>query len=227
MPDTFAADAAEPDDAELVARVAARDAAAVRLFVRRYNERLYRIAHSVVCDGPEAEDVVQQAYVQALTHLDGFRGEAMLATWLSRIVLNEALGRLRRRRVTTAITATMENAIEQAEIIPFPSAAPDPERRLAQRQIATMLERAIDDLPVEFWLVLVARVVEEMSIQETAELLGIRPETVKTRLHRARKLIRQALERELGPALTNAFPFNGRRCERMADMVVERLGISG
>ncbi|CAN5203971.1 RNA polymerase sigma factor [soil metagenome] len=221
----LASSAGEPDDAELVARVGQRDPSAMRLLVRRYNRRLYRIARGVVRDSFEAEDVVQQAYVQAFTHIGDFRGEAQLSTWLSRIVLNEALGRLRRRRLTVALQPG-EGHSRDAEIIRFPGAAPDPERMLAQHEISAMMERAIDDLPDDFRLVLVARVVEEMSLQETADLLGIKPETVKTRLHRARRLIKAALERELGPALLSAFPFDGWRCERMADAVMARLGLA-
>jgi len=116
----------------------------------------------------------------------------------------------------------------QADIIPFPLAAPspDPERSVAQRQIQQMLEHAIDDLPDDFRTVLVARIIEDMSVEETASLLGLRPETVKTRLHRARKLLRDALERQVGPALTDAFPFDGARCARMTEQVLARLGLS-
>jgi RNA polymerase sigma-70 factor (ECF subfamily) len=212
-------------EAALVARAANGEEAAVRTIIRRYNQRLYRIARAVVRDAAEAEDVLQQAYVQAFTHLGGFRGEARLSTWLSRIVLNEAVGRMRKRRPTVGIEV-MDQVDASAQIIPFPGSVPDPERGLAQREVRALLERAIDELPDEFRVVLVARVLEEMSIEETAELLGIKAETVKTRLHRARRLVKGALERELGPALTTAFPFNGWRCDRMADAVVARLRLT-
>jgi RNA polymerase sigma-70 factor (ECF subfamily) len=116
----------------------------------------------------------------------------------------------------------------RGEVITFPptSAQLDPERTLAQRQIQILMEHAIDDLPEIFRTVLVVRVIEEMSIKETADLLGLRPETVKTRLHRARRLLRDAMERQLGPALTDAFPFAGRRCERMTNEVLERLALA-
>jgi RNA polymerase sigma-70 factor (ECF subfamily) len=121
----------------------------------------------------------------------------------------------------------MDELGAEAQIIPFPgSAALDPERSLAQNQVQVLLERAIDELPEDFRTVLVARVVEEMSVEETAGLLGIKPETVKTRLHRARRMVRGALERQIGPVLTNAFPFNGWRCDRMADAVVKQLGFA-
>jgi RNA polymerase sigma-70 factor (ECF subfamily) len=111
-----------------------------------------------------------------------------------------------------------------AEIIRFPS-APDPEKSLAQREISLMLEQAVDALPDPFRTVLMARVIEEMSVEETAELLALKPETVKTRLHRARRMVRQHLEERLGPALTTAFPFDGWRCDRLADRVVGVLGL--
>jgi len=216
----------EPDDAELVDRARRRDSEAFRVIMQRHNRRLYRIARAVLRNDGEAEDAVQEAYVRAFTHLAEFRGDASLATWLSRIVLNEALGRIRRRRGERDLAA-LENPMPQADIIPFPLAAPppDPERSMAQRQIQQMLEHAIDDLPDDFRTVLVARVIEDMSVEETARLLGLRAETVKTRLHRARKLLRDALERQVGPALTDAFPFDGARCARMTEQVLARLAL--
>jgi RNA polymerase sigma-70 factor (ECF subfamily) len=221
--------AQKPDEAgegELLALARQKDEAAVRTLIRRHNRRLFRIARSVVRDDAEAEDVLQEAYVRAFTHLSEFRAESSFATWVSRIVLNEALGRLRRRR-RTGDWVSIETLAPSAEIIPFPLASnsPDPERNMAQREIRTLLEQAIDGLPEAFRTVLVARVIEEMSIEETAELLGLRPETVKTRLHRARRLLRDALERQVGPVMLDAFPFDGARCQRMADVVVARLAL--
>jgi RNA polymerase sigma-70 factor (ECF subfamily) len=178
-----------------------------------------------VKDDHEAEDVVQEGYVRAFTRLAEFRGESSLSTWLTRIVINEAYGRLRRQRPTVDWEAVEATHAAQAQIIPFPlsSSQPDPERTMAQHEINQILERAIDALPEPFRVVLVARLVEEMSIEQTADLLGLRPETVKTRLHRARLLLRDDLERQVGPMLTDVFPFAGARCERMADAVIARL----
>ena len=215
-------------DPELVAQALPEGSiGAFRAIMQRHNRRLYRIARAVLRDDSEAEDVVQEAYVRAFTNLAEFRGDSSLATWLSRIVLNEALGRLRRRRPTADLAALDNRSPSQAEIIPFPLASPqlDPERTMAQRQIQLLLERAIDDLPDDFRIVLVARVIEEMSIEETAALFGLRTETVKTRLHRARKLLRDALEKQVGPVLTDAFPFDGARCARMSNKVLERLDL--
>jgi RNA polymerase sigma-70 factor (ECF subfamily) len=215
-------------DAELVELALQQEAGAFRIIMQRHNRRLYRIARAVVRNDSEAEDVVQEAYVRAFTNLAEFRGDASLATWLSRIALNEALGPLRRQRPTADLTSLESRSPAQAEIIPFPLSSPqlDPERTMAQRQIQLLLERAIDDLPDDFRIVLVARVVEDMSIEETAALFGLRTQTVKTRLHRARKLLRDALEKQVGPVLTDAFPFDGARCERMTEKVLERLAPS-
>ena len=212
------------DEACLIARAIENDVTAVRLIMQRNNRRLYRIARSVVRDDSEAEDVVQEAYGRAFTHLREFRGASSISTWLARIVLNEALGRIRRRR-DTVDWASIENQRASVQVIPFPlvAAQPDPERTMAQREIQKLLEQAIDGLPDAFRLVLVARAIEGMSVEDTAELLAIRPETVKTRLHRARTLLRAKLEQDLGPSLTETFPFEGERCARMTSSVLERL----
>ncbi len=167
---------------------------------------------------------MQESYVRALTHLDGLRGDSTLATWLSRIVVNEALGRLRKTRRAEQFVATDDP--RQAEIIPFPlnASTDDPERAMAQRQILKLVEEATDSLPDAYRTVFVARVIEEMSIEETPSLLGLRPETVKTRLHRARSLVRKELDAQIGPVLLDAFPFAGRRCERLTTAVMTRLG---
>lgn len=210
---------------ELVARARNRDEAALRTIIRQNNQRLFRLARSIVKDDAEAEDVVHETYIRAFVGIAKFRGESRLSTWLTRIALNEAYGRLRRRRTAVAWESIEATHDMDAEIIPFPTFASqgDPERTMAQHEITQIVERAIDGLPDPFRVVLVARLVEEMSIEETASLLGLRPETVKTRLHRARLLLRADLERQIGPTLTTAFPFAGARCERMADAVIARL----
>jgi RNA polymerase sigma-70 factor (ECF subfamily) len=216
------------DDAELVRRALARDDSAFRTIMQRNNQRLYRIARSILRNSTEAEDAVQEAYVCAFNHLASYRGESSLATWLSRITMNEALGRLRRRRVVVDL-AVLEGTRAEAEIIPFPLSMSndDPERTMAQRQILQLVEQATDNLPEAYRLVFVARVIEGMSVEETAELLNLRQETVKTRLHRARQLVRDQLNSQIGPVLMDAFPFAGRRCERMTEAVMKRLGFSG
>jgi len=213
------------DDAELVRHALNRDAEAFRIIMQRHNQRLYRVARSVLRNSVEAEDAVQEAYVAAFSHLASYRGESPLAAWLSRIVMNEALGRLR-RKPGPADFAPLE-AVREAEIIPFPSSAPqdDPERTMAQRQILQLVETATDALPEVYRVVFMIRVIEGMSVEETAHLLGIKPETVKTRLHRARQLVRNQLNKQIGPVLMDAFPFAGRRCERLTTGVLKRLGL--
>ena len=214
---------ARASEAELVDRARGRDEAALREIMQANNRRLYRLARGILRSDSEAEDVVQETYVRAFTHLDGFRGESGLSTWLSRIAINEALGRARSRKPHVELSALPEEALD-AQIIKFPvSPAGDPERTMAQREIQRVVERAIDELPDVFRMVFVARVMEGMNIEETADLLGLKPETVKTRLHRARALLRDALDKQLGPALTNTFPFGGRRCEAMTERMVRLI----
>ncbi len=215
-------EAAAGGEQALLARARRRDEEAVRTIIRQNNRRLFRMARAILKDDNEAEDAVQESYVRAFTHLADFRAEAALGTWLTRIVMNEAYGRLRRRRPTLDWESAEPALAAQAQIIPFPSglSRSDPETAMAQNQIHALLERAIDALPERFRTVLVARLVEDMSVQETADLLSLNPETVKTRLHRARLLLRADLERQIGPALTGVFPFAGARCERMAEAVL-------
>jgi RNA polymerase sigma-70 factor, ECF subfamily len=161
------------DDGTLVERARNRDGAAVRLIMQRHNRRLFRVARSVLNDDAEAEDVVQEAYVRAFTHLDGFRGEAQLSTWLTRIALNDALGRLRRRRTMVGLKDI--DAIDdqgEARVIYLPSARQDsdPEAAAARAQVRRLLERAVDELPDSFRMVFVLRDIEEMSTEETASL---------------------------------------------------------
>ena len=221
-----AAASATLDDAELVARIRARDADAFRTVMQRYNQRLYRVARGILRNDGEAEDAVQEAYVRAFSHLADFRGESSLATWLTRIVMNEALGRLRSQRRTVERGGSALNASE-AEIIQFPLAgkADDPERTLAQREILNLVQKITDELPDVYRIVFKTRVIEGMSVEDTAELLGIPPETVKTRLHRARRLVREQLDKQIGPVLMDAFPFAGRRCERLTTAVLQRFDL--
>jgi RNA polymerase sigma-70 factor (ECF subfamily) len=216
-----------PDDAALVSRALGKDGHAIRLIMQRHNQRLFRVARSIVRNDSEAEDVLQEAYCNAFANLETFRGEAQLGTWLARIVMNEALGRLRRRRLTVDLSAMEHDPGLVAQIIPFPNAAPilDPETAVARSEIRALLECAIDALPEVFRTILVARLIEGMSIEETANVFGVLPETVKTRLHRGRRLLKREMEKHIGPLLGNAFPFAGRRCERLTDTVLVRLGL--
>jgi RNA polymerase sigma-70 factor (ECF subfamily) len=210
---------------ELVRLALSRDEAAVRAIIKANNRRLYRLARGILRNDNEAEDVVQETYVRAFTHLAEFRGDSGLSTWLSRIAMNEALGRLRRQRPSVELSSLPSGTLE-AQIIQFPllSATDDPERTMAQREIQHVVEGAIDELPEPFRMVFITRVVEGMNVEETADILGLKPETVKTRLHRARTMLRDNVERKIGPVVMEAFPFAGRRCDRLTEAVLTRLG---
>jgi RNA polymerase sigma-70 factor (ECF subfamily) len=210
-------------DAELVQRALGRDEGAVRAIMQSNNRRLYRLARGILRNDSEAEDVIQETYVRAFTHLEHFRGDSSLSTWLARIAMNEALGRLRRQRPSVEWTSLPEGALE-AQIIQFPlSSADDPEKSMAQREIQHVVEHAIDELPEAFRLVFITRVIEGMNVEETAELLGLKPQTVKTRLYRARTMLRDNVEKKIGPVVMEAFPFAGKRCERLTEAVLKRL----
>src|SRR4051794_11480364 len=217
---TEAARIEELDDAALVERARQRDGAALWLIIKRHNQRLYRVARAVLDDETEAQDVLQETYIHAFMHLSEFRAQARLSTWLTRIALNEALGRRRQRRPTVDVKAI------KAMPIPLSAYKADPEEATARAEIRRLLERAIVDLPEHFRIVFVLRDVEEMSIDETARLLGLRPQTVKTRLHRARRLLRETLRDRLATVFTDVFPFGGAPCDHLTLSVLDRLGIS-
>lgn len=220
----------EADDDELVGLARRQDENAVRVLIKRHNQRLFRAARSVVRNDSEAEDVVQAAYVKAFTQLDGFRGEAQFSTWLTRIAINEAIARLRRRRLTTDLDALDRQDVRgSAEIIQFPSMTPilDPETEMSRGQVREILEHAVDELPQGFRSVFVLRDVQGLSIEETASQLALKPETVRTRLHRARKMLRLAIEARLAGAFSSLFPFDGARCANMADRVLGDLRAAG
>ncbi len=229
-----AASARRPDlsglsDEELVRRIRAGETGAFAAVMQRYNQRLYRVARAMVRDDGEAEDVVQAAYLRAFAALPGFRGEAALGTWLTRIVLNEAFGRVRGRRPTDELVVLeTQDRDARARLIMFPgvNVPADPEAAAAQAEIRRLLENAIDTLPDPFRLVFVMRELEEMSVEETSAQLGIRPETVKTRLHRARRLLRAELDGRLSSALSGTFPFAGARCALIIGAVLARLEAS-
>jgi RNA polymerase sigma-70 factor (ECF subfamily) len=213
-------------DAELVRLAREGSASALRLIVRRHNQRLYRVARAIVRDDAAAEDVMQEAYLSAFQSLATFRTDASLATWLTRIVVNKAVSHLRRARIMVPLEAVDKLAWPDVGVIamPHPASELDPERSAARRQVRDLLERAIDTLPEPFRVVFVMRMVEQLSIKETACSLGIPEETVKTRLHRAKKLMRDQLHATLASALTDTFPFQDPRCATFTDALLARLG---
>lgn len=215
-------------DAELVRRINAGDLATFELLMRRHNRRLYRLARATLRNDADAEDALQDAYLKAFRALAQFRGDAALATWLSRLVLNECFGRMRRaarrQNVVPMLPLCLDDEEMSFEMSPM-NAQDDsaPDQAVARAQIRVLLERKLDALPLCFRTVFVMRSVEEMSIEETAESLGIPEATVRSRHFRARQMLRESLSEEverLGPEL---FEFGGRCCDRIVAAVLARL----
>jgi len=213
-------------DLTLVQRIGRGDQAAFESLMRKYNGKLFRIARSILKDDGDAEDALQDAYLEAYRHIDEFRGASELGTWLTRIVINQALARLRKEK-------------RRSSIVPFRSAAatdtdapeaqvPDnrsesPSATVIRAETRRILERRIDELPSSFRAVFVMREVEDMGIDEIAECLSISAATVRTRLFRARALLRAALARDIDVATGDVFAFAGARCDRIVANVLARL----
>nr|WP_295888346.1 RNA polymerase sigma factor [uncultured Devosia sp.] len=211
-------------DGALVELARRRHELAIRTLIQRYNQRLFRAARAILRSDSEAEDVVQASYVKAFTHLDGFRGEAAFSTWLTRIALNEALGRARDRRPMVGVEHIETQQAEGGAIVLFPmSPVVDPEAEMSRQEIRVLLERAIDELPAPFRTVFVLRDVQGLSVEDTAAHLDIKSETVRTRLYRARRLLRTSIEQQARGTFASLFPFDGARCVSMADRVLHEL----
>jgi RNA polymerase sigma-70 factor (ECF subfamily) len=209
-------------DEEIVERVRSGEVELFELLMRRYNQRLYRVARAVLRDDGEAEDVTQEAWVRAFTHLDQFAGRARFSTWLTRIALYEAWGRARRSRRFESIDAVPSEREEMRKS----STGRDPERKTFDREIGKVLETAIEALPQVYRAVFVLREIEALSTAETAACLDLTEEAVKTRLHRARALLRRDLLASAGAATAEALTFAGARCNRMVESVFARIGFA-
>jgi RNA polymerase sigma-70 factor (ECF subfamily) len=214
----------ELSDTQIVERVVAGESALFEVVMRRYNQRLFRAARSIVKDDAEAEDVIQDAYVRAFAALGGFEGRARLSTWLTKIVIHEAAARLRhQRRFEPRSPESMEGDEEPAQ---RQSGREDPEGHASSRELAGVLAHAIDELPDAFRTVFMLRAVEELSGSETADCLGIPEETVKTRLHRARAILQKELERRTDASLGDVHRFLAERCDRVVAAVLHRVSSS-
>jgi RNA polymerase sigma-70 factor, ECF subfamily len=209
-------------DAEVVQRVKAGEGALFELLMRRYNQRLYRVARSIVKDDAEAEDVMQQAYVNAYTHLAQFAERAQFSTWLTRIAVHEALGRARRRGRLTGIDALSGRQEGQAVLT---SKDPSPEQETLTGELRAALETALDSIPEMYRTAFVLREVEGLSTAEAAQCLETSEDVVKTRLHRARALLQQELLARAGTGASGAFTFHARRCDRVVEAVFTALGL--
>jgi RNA polymerase sigma-70 factor (ECF subfamily) len=211
-------------DADLARRVAAGDTAAFETLMRRYNRTLFRTARAILRDDAEAEEALQDAYLRAYQAIGGFRGEAKLSTWFARIVANEALERLRKRaRRAEIVPLQSSTALEELEQIPDTDMDKTPERSASRLEMRRLLEAQIDSLPDEYRAVFMLRAVEEMSVEETAAVLGIPPATVRSRLFRARSLLREGLAAKIDLACAEAFAFAGERCDRIVTTVMARI----
>lgn len=197
--------------------------AAFERLMREYNQRLFRVARSILRDDADAEDAVQDAYVQAYRKLGDFRGDAELSTWLTRIVINAALMRLRKQRRDRNVVSFSEGSQSAKEIDVADDSTESPSDALLRGEVRKVLEQRIDELPESFRTVFVMREVEDMTARETADCLGIPESTVRTRLFRARGLLRDKLERDIDTARGNVFGFDGARCDRIVATVLARL----
>jgi RNA polymerase sigma-70 factor (ECF subfamily) len=207
-------------DDEVVDRVKAGQTALYEIIMRRYNQRLYRVARAILRDDAEAEDVMQDAYVRAYQNLHQFAGKAPFSTWLTRIAVNESLARLKLRK-------RIDQLVEDEEIGGFSmgltETAPDPEATASVKELSQLLEASLLELPEQYRTVVMLRDVEEMNTAETAAALDLTEENVKVRLHRGRLMIRNWLMERVGAGSKNAFPFMGERCDRVVAAVFMRI----
>jgi RNA polymerase sigma-70 factor, ECF subfamily len=199
--------------------------AAFEAIMRRHNARLFRVARAILKDDAEAEDALQDAYLDAYRHMDDFRGDAQLSTWLTRIVVNQSLMRLRRqKRERVIVSFDRGERQDQGQEVDVPDEKAEPPSSAAMRaEVRRLLEQRIDQLPVAFRTVFVMREVEDMTVEETAACLGIPAATVRTRLFRARALLREALARDVDAATVDVFGFAGERCDRIVATVLSRI----
>jgi RNA polymerase sigma-70 factor (ECF subfamily) len=204
----------EISDEAVIARVRAGETDLFEVIMRRYNQRLYRVTRSIVRNDAEAEDIVQDAYVRAYTHLAQYAGKAKFSTWLTRIAVNEGLRRLRNR-------GRSDDMERMASTTPL--AAEGPEKQVSDREFRQIMESAIERLPSAYRLVVMLRDVEDLSTAEAADCLGIPVATVKTRLHRGRALLRETLGSTLGVTRRELFAFGFSRCDRLVRLVLQRI----
>lgn len=208
-------------DDEVVARVLAGETSIFEIVMRRYNQRLYRVARAILRNDGEAEDVMQDAYVRAYEHLDQFAGRAKFSTWLTRIAVHEALARQRRGNRYQELEPMSESDGDPMD--GFASMALTPEEQVSNSEIRSLLEKAVETLPDAYRTVFVLRDIEEMSTTDTANALEISEENVKVRLHRARALLRKTLYDRAGMERKEAFNFHAVRCDRVVKNVFERI----
>jgi RNA polymerase sigma-70 factor (ECF subfamily) len=224
--DTFAAGLASPlaalSDMEIVRRVRAGDSALFEILMRRHNQKVYRAVRAVLREERDAEDVMQQAYLNAFTHLHQFEERSQFSTWLIRISLNEAFARRRKMRPSESM-AQLPSESDHGELMDaLISPQADPERQAYAQELRRVLESAVDTLPDTYRTVFMLRDIEGLSTSEAAAGLGLGDEAVKTRLHRARAMVRRAITLRIGE-VAGAFPFEAPRCDRVVAAVLARI----
>lgn len=207
-------------DQEIVDRVKAGDTALYEIIMRRYNQRLYRVARAILRDDSESEDVMQDAYVRAYQHLDQFAGRAPFSTWLTRIAVHEALARLRSRKRNEQLSEIEEEGDPHMDLAEH---SPSPEDNASIAEASRLLEEALLRLPDQYRIVVTLRDIEDLSTAETAASLDLTEENVKVRLHRGRAMARRWLLSKVGSGAKDAFPFMGVRCDRVVAAVFARL----
>jgi RNA polymerase sigma-70 factor, ECF subfamily len=208
-----------PDDDEVVARVRAGDRLVFEVLMRRHNRKVFRAARAILRSDDEAEDVMQHAYVRAFEHLAEYEGRARFSVWLTRIAVYEALARLRRRKRI----GPLEDGNEEGDTMADQQATP--EQKASDAELRVLTEAAVDELPEDFRIVFMLRAVEQMSVADVAECLGIPEDTVKTRYFRARQRLRNSLLARLDASTERTFEFYLDRCDRVVSGVFERLGV--
>lgn len=210
--------ASQPDDLGLIARARAGEASAFELLMRRHNQRVYRVVRSVLRNEADVEEVMQQAYLAAFAHLEQFQGSAQWSTWMCRIAINEALARVRQRSRFSDGNNHLEDAV--TDLWQQPPA--DPERLTSGHELRMLVEEEIDRLPEGLRSVLMMREIEGMTTAETAAVLAVSDDVVKTRLSRARACLRQRIEERIGEQLGDTFAFGHERCDRVVAGVLAR-----
>ena len=228
--DTLAPDVVSPavtalPDTEVVRRVRAGEHALFEILMRRHNQRVYRVVRAVVKDEADVEDVMQQAYISVFTHLHQFEGRSQFSTWLIRIALHEAFGRRRQVQRSASVAPIRSNVEDDRgdfmDTLTSPHA--DPEREAYAQELRHLLEAAVDTLPETYRTVFMLRDIEGLNTSEPGGGLGLGDEAVKTRLHRARAMIRRAMTMRIGHAAATAFEFHAPRCDRVVAAVLARI----
>jgi RNA polymerase sigma-70 factor (ECF subfamily) len=212
---------AELSDEAIIERVLEGQTALFELIMRRHNQRLYRLARAMLRDDHDAEDALQETYIRAYQHLAQFEGRSRFFTWLAHIAVNECRARIRRRRRNAAREIHMN--LQHGDSLPRDREAPTPQQRAAAAEMGQLISRALDALPRQLRAVFVLREVEGMGTGDTAECLGLTPANVKVRLHRARRQLQHSLAAALGEEARQLHAFDGQRCDRIIQRVLERI----